>query len=166
MWRSISAARWATAWTIIVFLSGAVTAQEPEAQEGAAAVEGVFSAEGRIRRALEEKTSLTFEQTPLREVVEQLRARTKSNVLIDRKALDEVGLADDHPITGDLREISLRSMLNLVLRDADLAWIVRDGALVITTPEEAEAKLTTTVYNVKDLAKVPGAAPRNTISIR
>ena len=57
----------------------------------------------------------------------------------------------DTPITKSLKGLSLRSALNLVLRDLSLTWIIRDEVLLITTPKEAESNLTTKVYDVYDL---------------
>src|SRR5688572_7884548 len=79
-----------------------------------AGVDGAASPEEQIRRALNEPASLTVKEAPLREVAQQLRKMTNLNVLIDRKALDDVGISDDTPVTGSLRDISLRSVLNLL----------------------------------------------------
>ncbi len=124
-----------------------------------AAVENAATPEERIRKALDETVSLTFAETPLRDVAAQLRQRTQTNVLIDRKALDDVGVSDDLPLSGEFQTISLRSALNLLLRSVDLAWNVADGALVITTPEAAEARLMMRVYPVGELTTGPQAGP-------
>jgi hypothetical protein len=131
-------------------------AQEKEDQKSRPQTGAADPLAARIQNAMDEKTSLSVVETPLRNVVQQLREQAKINLLIDRKAMEDVGLSDDAPITAELREISFRSVLNVLLRDLDLTWIVQDGALVITTPEEAESRLTTKVYEVGDLIASPG----------
>jgi len=47
--------------------------------------------------------------------------------------------------------ISLRAALRLILRDLDLTYIIQDEVLLITTPEEAECRMTTMLYPVDAL---------------
>jgi len=54
-------------------------------------------------------------------------------------------------VTRNLSGVSLRSALRLMLKDLDLTYVIRDEVLLITTPEEANAKLVTKVYPVADL---------------
>jgi hypothetical protein len=140
-------------WVLLWLFVSPATADEEggNTEPAAAATKDGQSAEEQIRRALDEKTSLKLEEIPLRDFAELLRDRTGLNVLIDNKSLNDVGFADDAPLTGELHEISLRSILNIFLGRHDLTWIIADGALVITTPEEAESRLLTRVHNVKDL---------------
>src|SRR5690606_22423926 len=50
-----------------------------------------------------------------------------------------------------IRNVSLRSALRLLLESKGLVYMVRNEVLHITTPEAAEAKLLTCVYDVRDL---------------
>jgi hypothetical protein len=74
-------------------------------------------------------------------------------VLIDRRALDDVGLGSDTPVTFDVSDMSLGAALTLMLKQLDLTYVVRYEALHITTPEEAEEELTTVAYPVTDLIR-------------
>ncbi|NLZ00078.1 MAG: hypothetical protein GXY25_06025, partial [Pirellulaceae bacterium] len=112
-------------------------------------------AERRIRSALEDPTTLDFIETPLGDVVEYWKDLHKIEIQVDQKALDDVGLGTDTPISRTLDGISLRSALRLVLRDLDLTYVIRDEVLMITTPEEAELELSTKVYPVADLVISP-----------
>ena len=67
------------------------------------------------------------------------------------KALTDVGITTDRPVTKNLRGISLRSALQLLLRDLDLTYVVKSEYLLITTPEEANKTLVVKVYPVGDL---------------
>jgi hypothetical protein len=108
-------------------------------------------AEQAIFKALDDTTIMEFIETPLVDVIEVLKDSHKIPIEIDIKALDDVGLSTDVPVTRNLKGITLRSALRLMLREMDLTYVIRDEVLLITTPEEAESKLTTKVYPVADL---------------
>ena len=109
------------------------------------------SAEQSIFQALDDDTSLQFLDSPLEEVVLFLEDQHDIQIELDTRALDDVGIGTDVPISKNLKGISLRSALRLMLRDLDLTYVIRDEVLLITTPEEAESKLITKVYPVGDL---------------
>jgi len=108
-------------------------------------------AEQRIFQALEDDTQLEFIETSMRDVVEYLEDLHDIQIEIDTRALDGVGIGSDTPITRNLKGISLRSALRLMLKDLELTYVVQDEVLLITTPEEAESNLVTKVYPVGDL---------------
>jgi hypothetical protein len=108
-------------------------------------------AEQKIFRSLDDIATLEFIETPLVDVIEVLKDAHQIPIEIDAKALDDVGLSPDIPVTRNLKGVTLRSALRLMLREMDLTYVVRDEVLLITTPEEAESKLTTKVYPVADL---------------
>ncbi len=112
------------------------------------------AAEQAIAAALDSVADVAFEETPLADVVAHLHASTQVPIMLDRRALDDVGMGSDTPVTFALRGVSLRSLLRLMLHDLDLTWMVRDQALVVTTREVAERNLATRVYAVADLAPV------------
>jgi len=108
-------------------------------------------AEEKINNELQEDTALEFIETPLSEAVDFLKHLHEIEIQIDTKALEDVGIGTDTPITRNLKGITLRSALRLILRDMDLTYVIRDEVLLITTPEEAESQLATKVYPVADL---------------
>jgi hypothetical protein len=55
------------------------------------------------------------------------------------RKLEEASISPDTPVTKSLRGITLRSALKLLLNDLDLAYVVQNGVLTITTKEEAES---------------------------
>ncbi len=77
-------------------------------------------------------------------------------IILDNRALDDIGVGTDTPVTVNLNEISLRSVLRLMLRDLDLTYVVADEVLQITTVEAAEGQLMQHVYLVDDLAVTQG----------
>ncbi|MGA7702882.1 MAG: hypothetical protein WCB27_25085, partial [Thermoguttaceae bacterium] len=109
------------------------------------------SAEKRIDDALKSPTEVVFVEAPLTEVLDYLKDRHKIEIQIDTRALEDVGIGTDSPVTVDLKGISLRSALRLMLKKLNLTYLVDNEVLLITTPEEAENHLTTKVYPVADL---------------
>lgn len=109
------------------------------------------AAEKRIEEALRSPTQIEFVETPLSDVVDYLRDYHKIEIQLDKKALGDVNIGTDTPVTKTLRGISLKSALRLMLRELQLTYIIQDEVLLITTPEEAEARLVTKVYPVADL---------------
>ena len=109
------------------------------------------SAEKRIERALNEPTTMEFVDAPLSDVVEHLAGLHKIEIQIDQRALDDVGLGTDTSVTRNVKGVSLRSALNLMLHDLQVTYTLRDEVLLITTPEEAANRLLTKVYDVADL---------------
>ena len=100
---------------------------------------------------------LEFLDAPLRDVIAGFRQTAGIDVLVDRKALEDAGLDLDTPITARLPAgLPLAVALDGTLREVDLAWIVRDDLLEITTREGAEARLFVRVHDVTDLAETAG----------
>ncbi len=108
-------------------------------------------AEQRIAAALKQSTVLEFIDTPLSDVVATLKDYHGIEIRLDQRALEDVGIPPDTPITEELRGVSLRSALKEMLSLLDLTYVIRNEMLVITTPEEAELDLTLRVYPVADL---------------
>ena len=118
------------------------------------------NAEQKIAAALNDDTRLEFIETPLEDVVAFLRDQHGIPIEIDKKALDNVGVGTDTPVTRNLKGISLRSALRLILKDLGLTYIIRDEVLLITSSEEAEKELVTRVYPVGDLViPITGGMP-------
>lgn len=104
-----------------------------------------------IKEALAKPTEMTFIEAPLSEVIDYLKGHHRIEIQLDKRALSDVGIEADSPITTNLRGVSLRSALKLLLRELNLTWTIQDEVLLITTPEEAEMRLTTKVIDVSDL---------------
>jgi hypothetical protein len=118
---------------------------------------GASATETKIYEALKAPTEFEFVDTPLQDVIAALKEFHKIPIQLDKKALQDVGVPADVPITKSLKGITLRSALRLMLRDLDLTYVVRDDVLLITTPEEAENMTYVRVYPVDDLVGDAGA---------
>jgi len=107
--------------------------------------------EERIFKALDENTNLEFIETSLGDVVSYLEDFHHIQIEIDNQALRDVGLDTEVPITRNLRAISLRSALRLMLRELGLTYMVRDEVLLITTPEEVLYRPVIEIYDISQL---------------
>lgn len=94
-----------------------------------------------------------FVDAPLNEVADALGASLNITIRIDKPALSEEGLDPDLPITFALQEgiTETRDLLDLMLEQVELAYLVRNGCLVITSEVAASDYLVTRVYNVRPL---------------
>jgi general secretion pathway protein D len=104
-----------------------------------------------IESKLNLPVNLSFNQAPLRQVLDELRVQRGINIHPDYDALLQEGVSLNDPITAQLENISLKSALNLLLKQAKLTWVVRDEVLLITTPANAKGKLVQRHYQVADL---------------
>jgi len=138
----------------ILFFAGGAGPQNVAPKEPAAAAEkhkGDNIADN--ARALDEPTQMEFVDTPLSDVIDYLKDLHKGKhggfeIVLDTKALGDLGITPETPITKSLKGISLRSAFRLLLRDLGLSYVIRDEVLLITSREEA---CYTKVYDVADL---------------
>jgi hypothetical protein len=107
--------------------------------------------EKKVEATLRKPTQMEFVETPLEDVFNFLKQYHGIDIQLDKKALDEANVGSDTPITRNLKGIPLASALNLMLREIDLTWIISNDVLLITTQENADARLTTRLYDVGDL---------------
>lgn len=114
-----------------------------------------------ILKALDEHAKYTFLDQPLSDVVASISHEMGVDVVLDQRALEDVGMGTDTPITKAIAGITHRSFLRLLLSELDLTYHTRGGALWITTPEAAEAELLTRVYPVGDLIDISGSGDKS-----
>src|SRR5205807_6429680 len=93
---------------------------------------------------------------PLNRLSDFLSAEHDVPIIINKKKLEEASVKPDAPIIQTLRDMSLASLLQHVLKEFELTYTVRDGAVIITTPEDAESQLNLVAYPVHDLISRPG----------
>ena len=108
----------------------------------------------KIERALESTIVGTwdFTDTPLTEVVNQLREDHGIEIQLDAKSLEDGGIdAATTTFTRHLAELSLSDALDLLLSQHELSYVVKNSVLLITTNSAAEEIVDPRVYNVGDL---------------
>ena len=112
-----------------------------------------LSEEETVRQALRKKVDLNFNETPLPEVVEQLKKLLQIEIQLHKRSLEDEGLDPETPISFQVSGISAASAMDLILRDLDLTYTIKDDfLLILTTAAEEELSLNVKVYDVADLA--------------
>jgi hypothetical protein len=124
--------------------NASITRSTPKAAELAG--QGESPATIHLRAALDEKTTQTFINTPLQDAIRLIADTHDIPIIVDRRALEEIGLSVDEPVVLSLKNVSLRSFLRLMLRDLDLTYMIKDEVMQITTVEAAEQNLVVEMY--------------------
>ncbi|HEX5033759.1 MAG TPA: hypothetical protein VFW62_04710, partial [bacterium] len=118
------------------------------------------SKEQRILDALDADVDLEYPETPLKDVIDDLKDKYQIPIVLATKKLEEAAISLETPVTVNLRQISLRAGLRNMLGDLGLTYLIKDEVMQITTPEDAGSQLITKVYRVGDLV-VPIRANSN-----
>lgn len=114
----------------------------------------VFAAGGsskRIEDALRSKQSIHIDRQAVSTAMARMSADFEIPIMIDRTALADIGLTGEEQVELAVPAITLRSALNLLLHEVGLTYVLDNEVLIITTPDEAETRLTVRVYPVRDL---------------
>ncbi len=106
-----------------------------------------------LRQKLEENASVAFDDTPLDAAVKQLSDQLSIDIRLDLPALRDIRVRERQPVTLKLSDRALKTVLQAMVIDINLTWILRDGVLWITSTESAESSLKTAVYDVRDLCR-------------
>lgn len=104
----------------------------------------------RILEKLDELTTHSFIEIPLSDAVLDLSQYHDIPIVIDSRALEEIGLSAEEPISISLKNVTLRSYLRLMLRSLDLTYLIKDEVMQITTIEAAEQNLIVKIYKFPD----------------
>jgi hypothetical protein len=134
--------------TVVVMLGGSLGfADDTKAQ-----AQKYKSAEKTIKERMSKVVdSIVYEEMPLSDVVEDLKAKLDVPILVDVKALDEASITPDQPITISLPKIRVDLGLKLMLDPLELTVDYSKGLPIITTNEKARTIVRTQYYDVRDL---------------
>ena len=112
------------------------------------------SAQQDIENALSQKDTFDFADVSLSSFVSMLREKYRVNVVIDYRALNEKEIGADSPVSIKLKDVTVRSALELAIRPLGLSWTVYCEAIVISTPKAIQSMQFTKVYDITELATV------------
>jgi len=104
-----------------------------------------------VRKRLEQKLTCEFRETPLANVLPLLYEQTQVPMLLDRRSVEDAGVAVDTPLTATHNDTALHDVLTMALKDLDLTYTVTDDVLLITAPDFESYHLTWAIYPVGDL---------------
>lgn len=144
---------------LTIFASTHAAADHPGGETPRFWADGNSEASQRIEQILDGPLSnlgIEFTQAPLEEIVAFLQQEYDLEIQFDHRALDDLGESTDAAITLNVRSVTLRSALKLMLRDLDLCCVVEDEYLLVTSIGEASSRQRTAVYPVGDLTEQYG----------
>jgi RNA polymerase sigma factor (sigma-70 family) len=95
-------------------------------------------------------SNMDYKEVPLRQVLDDVRAWSSINIVVDQPNLDQEGLSLDRPVTFRVDAVSLRTALKLLLRSVSMAYAIEDGVVVVGS-EAAARRFRLKVYPVADL---------------
>jgi len=106
-----------------------------------------------LRQELDANVSVAFVDTPLETAVGQLAKEAGIDMRLDLPAVRKSHVRPREPVTLKLTDRKLKTVLEAMLANLKLTWILRDGVLWITSSEESEQFFKTAVYDVRDLCR-------------
>jgi hypothetical protein len=102
------------------------------------------------RKKLDELISVDMSETPLREALGQFSKMLGVQFYFDPKALVDLGITPDDPITLNLKDVPGDMAIDLALRPIQLAYTLRNGVVMVTSQSEIDAHPETRVYFVPE----------------
>ncbi len=129
-----------------------------ERTKGRSAAPPLTAKEKSILQALNTPITIKFKDSRFEEVIEYLKTVTNQPILLDQAALDEAKLTYDTPITVNVREVTMRTLLHKILGDFGLTYIIKGETIQVTSTVKARETMVTRSYNVRDLVD-----PGNTV---
>jgi hypothetical protein len=110
-----------------------------------------------VREKLDQRIDLDLVEIPLKDACEFLKEKTGIQIVLLTKKLEEASVSGDSPVTKSLKQVRVKTALDLILKDLELTYLEKEGLLLITTPEDAAATMEIRVYDCRDLLAM--AAP-------
>jgi hypothetical protein len=107
-----------------------------------------------LEEKLAKRLSVEFVETPLRDVLTYLTDTNDVQFYVNAKALEEHGITSDSPITLRLNDVRMDTVLDLMLEQVSnggVAYVERDGVLIISEATQLADRLEVQVYNCRDL---------------
>ena len=106
-----------------------------------------------IEYRLRQPINFHFKEMPLKVAVQNLTTLAGIPIVLDTKALRDARIDQDSPITFHAPNFDMKAALKLMLGGLDLAYLIENDVLIITTAENASPMASKT-YNVGALMKI------------
>jgi hypothetical protein len=135
--------------------------QAPKPAEGLAPQPGASAQSAPASAApLERRLSADFIEVPLRDVLDFIADAADVQLYTNEKRLAAAEISVDSPITIQLRNVRVDMLLDLTLAQASeqLAYVMQDGIILVSTQDDLEGAAEVRIYNVRDLLKLPDAS--------
>ncbi|MCR9295297.1 MAG: hypothetical protein NXI32_21470 [bacterium] len=104
-----------------------------------------------LRAALEREVTIDLVEVPLETAVVRLAEQAETDIRLDRGSLNMMGIREREPVSVSLANQKLSTVLQALLLDLELTWVLRDGVLWLTSEDDANHYQKAAVYDVRDL---------------
>lgn len=104
-----------------------------------------------ILKALNMGVTVNFKDQRFEDVIEYLATLTGQPILLDKRALDEAMIGYDTPVTANVKNVTVRTLLRKILNEHGLAYVIKDESIQVTSELKAKSMLIARAYPVADL---------------
>jgi type II secretory pathway component GspD/PulD (secretin) len=105
-----------------------------------------------IERKLSTPVTVDFTNVKVSEAMKYLQKYLKLNIVMDSaEEMKAEGLNPDAPVTMNVEAVPLKSVLNVILKQCKMTYVVADDVLQVTSEKRARGKLKQVIYPVADL---------------
>ena len=115
--------------------------------------------EKKILEALNKPMNVVLKDSTLEDVVKFLQDKAGVTIVVPQAILEEKNITYKVPVSVDLKNVTLRTILKKTLADVGLVYIVKDNVIQVTTEERAKQTLTTRAYYMGDLLLLTSVDP-------
>ena len=95
--------------------------------------------------------SVDFQETPLHLAIHQISEELGLSIRLDEPALAEDGVALDRPISLRIENVAAKFVLNVLLQQVHLVWVIQDAQIVVTAERRGRHRLFWESYPIDDL---------------
>lgn len=110
--------------------------------------------ERKIYEAIQQplKPPLDYIEIPLNQIIQAISGDYQIPIVFDRQALEEMAISEETEISIMVRDLPLKSALNLMLAQVeDLTYVIKHDVLIITSEDAANRIMETRIYNVTSI---------------
>ncbi len=130
---------------------------KPAAQKRAStsepdSVRSLSSADAQTRTKLKQTGDVDFTEVPVRDALAFLKDTSDIQYYIDKRSLTDASIPEDAPVSLHLKNVPLEMVLDLVLRQANLGYRIRNGVVMIASEQDVQSQTEARVYRVPEEA--------------
>jgi hypothetical protein len=152
-------------WGLPIFVAmlvsaGSTIAADKKADEGktppASEAAPIDDMSAHIEKQLASKGEVAYLDTQLGDAINDLKLRYRVDIHLDKDALTSEGKDETSVVNLMIKDVTLQSVLNRLMKQHGLVWTVADEGILITTKTGDANRTTVNVYSVADLGDGDG----------
>jgi hypothetical protein len=107
-----------------------------------------------IFETLAKPLTIQIQDETLHEVIARIAAESKIRIWVDQSAVSDERISIDKVLNARMRNLPLAICLNKILDPLDLAIIVEEGVLIVTTQQCANETMEVRLYDVGGISRI------------